>query len=314
MVREVVALWRRAREPRPATPRSFSILRGSRMGNVSAAWISRQTGLSSRTVNVILNVSALSALTTTTPVRRFRGPTGSMLAAQTIKVMTDTGAAINFTAAADQPARQSWLTVTPSGTTPGTITMSSATNVAPGDYVGYVILTSYFARNTLIVPVNLDLGDAGDLDATPGGLLLTGSTLTQNIEITSSGAGAFKWNAMAETTTAANWLSVSPASGSGNGGVTATAKAASLGTGVDQGQVVISASGTTNQSLIVPVTLVVAGGMNGALVATEPATTHSLLNGERSSSGFCGAPQKKPAFVRGRTGTPARGLPAIFDP
>ena len=243
---------------------------GQYLGNISFS----AQGVTPSSVAVILNVSALPDLTSTVPVLEFRGPVGTSFSSQTLPVTTTTGASVSITATATLPTGMSWLSISGgSGGTPASITASVNTSrLAAGYYVGYILVQSSGARNTLAIPVVLDLGGAapsGTLSASPGGVLLTGQsgTLTQTVTL-SSDATPFSWNASTLTSTG-NWLSVSPGSGSGNGPITVTANLAGLSPGSYTGQVAITSASTSNSQLIVPVTLIVSA-------ATAVTSTNTL--------------------------------------
>jgi uncharacterized protein (TIGR03437 family) len=167
-----------------------------------------------------------------------------------------------------------------SGATPGSVSVSVNTSgLAAGYYVGYVSVESAGAGNTLVVPVVLDLGSAstpGTLSASPGGILFSGpanaetfAAISRTITISSDSA-SFTWNAVALAGSSGTWLAVSPASGHGNGTVMVTASVTGLAPGSYNGQVLISATGTSNALLIIPVTLIVYSG------GTEVTATNTL--------------------------------------
>ena len=276
---------------------------GQYLGNISFS----AQGVTPSSVAVILNVSALPDLTSTVPVLEFRGPVGTSFSSQTLPVTTTTGASVSITATATLPTGMSWLSISGgSGGTPASITASVNTSrLAAGYYVGYILVQSSGARNTLAIPVVLDLGGAapsGTLSASPGGVLLTGQsgTLTQTVTL-SSDATPFSWNASTLTSTG-NWLSVSPGSGSGNGPITVTANLAGLSPGSYTGQVAITSASTSNSQLIVPVTLIVS--------AATAVTSTNTLQPVAPAGDFIaplGIPFELQASILSPTGTPVTG-------
>ncbi len=277
---------------------------GQYLGNVAFS----APGVTPSSVAVVLNVSALPDLITTVPVIEFRGPVGSSFSPQSLPVTTSTGASVLFAAAATLPAGMSWLSITGgTGSTPASVAASVNTSgLAAGYYVGYILVQSPGARNTLPVPVVLDLGGAapsGILSASPGGALLTGQSgsLTQTVTL-SSDASPFSWNSTTQTT-AGSWLSVSPGSGSGNGPITVTANLAGLAPGAYTGQVAITSAGTSNSQLIIPVTLIVTSGATAV-------TSANTLQPVAPAGDFIaplGIPFEVQASILNPTGAPVTG-------
>jgi uncharacterized protein (TIGR03437 family) len=281
---------------------------GQYLGNITLSG----SGVAPANVAVVVNISALPDLISAVPLLEFRGPVGSSFAPQAIPVTTTTGAAVSLNASASVTAGMTWLSISGAGgSTPGSISVSVNTSgLAAGYYVGFILVQSSGAGNTLLVPVVLDLGSAsapGTLSATPGGVLFAGSTnstgaLSQSIAV-SSDAGSFSWNAVALAGSSGTWLTISPASGSGNGTFTVTANPAGLQPGSYSGQVAISATGTSNAGLIIPVTLVVSS-------ATTPGTSTSMLQPIQPAGDFIanvGVPVALQASIFSSTGTPVTG-------
>ena len=281
---------------------------GQYLGNITLSG----SGVAPANVAVVVNISALPDLISAVPLLEFRGPVGSSFAPQAIPVTTTTGAAVSLNASASVTAGMSWLSISGAGgSTPGSISVSVNTSgLAAGYYVGFILVQSSGAGNTLLVPVVLDLSSAsapGTLSATPGGVLFAGSTnstgaLSQSIAV-SSDAGSFSWNAVALAGSSGTWLTISPASGSGNGTFTVTANPAGLQPGSYSGQVAISATGTSNAGLIIPVTLVVSS-------ATTPGTSTSMLQPIQPAGDFIanvGVPVALQGSIFSSTGTPVTG-------
>jgi uncharacterized protein (TIGR03437 family) len=271
-------------------------------------------GVASSTVAVIFNISALPDLISSVPLLQFRGPVGSSFSPQTLPITTTTGAAVSFTATASVTSGANWLTINGgTASTPASITASvNSGGLAAGYYVGYILVQSAGARNTLPVPVVLDLGGVaptGTLAASPGGVLFTGpvtasqsSTLTQTVSLSSDSA-PFSWNAAAVAGTGGTWLSVSPQSGSGNGSITLTANLAGLQPGAYTAQAAISSTGTSNPQLIVPVALIVSSG-------STTVTTTNTLQPIQPAGNFVasvGVPFALQASILSPTGAPVTG-------
>jgi hypothetical protein len=195
-----------------------SLSPGQYLGDIAFA----SPGLASAMVGVVLNVSALPSLVSPVPLLEFRGPAASSFAPQSLPLSTSDGSALPYTTSLSVAAGANWLTLGgASGSTPGAVSAQVNTSgLAPGYYVGYISVQSAGARNSLLVPVVLDLGSAsapGTLAASPGGVLLSGavggSPLKQTIAL-SSDAATFSWSATAlllTPVTNVNWLTVSSA-------------------------------------------------------------------------------------------------------
>jgi adhesin/invasin len=157
--------------------------------------------------------------------------------------------------------------------------------------------------------VVLDLGSAGTpgtLAAAPGGVLFSGPAnsgpLSQTIAI-SSDSTPFSWNAVGLAGSGGTWLAVSPASASGDGTLQVTANLAGLQQGSYNGQVLISATGTSNAVVIIPVTLIVSSG-------TTPVTTANTLQPIQPAGDFIaneGVPVALEALILSPTGAPITG-------
>jgi len=283
---------------------------GQYLGNIAFS----SAGVTPANVGVILNLSALPNLISSVPLIEFRGLAGGSFGPQALPVTTTDGSAISVAASASVTTGTNWLTLTgASGTTPASISVSVNTiGLAAGYYVGYISIESPGAANTLVVPVVLDLGTAGvpgTLSAMPGGVLFTAQAnstssgaLSQTVAL-SSDSGSFSWNATALTNSGANWLSVSPSSGSANGAITVSANVAGLQPGSYAGEVAISATGTSNAGLIVPVTLLISNGVT----AVVSANTLQPIQPAGDFVANVGVPVALQASILSSTGTPVTG-------
>jgi uncharacterized protein (TIGR03437 family) len=271
-------------------------------------------GLSPANVAVVLNLSALPELLSPIPLLEFNGPAASSLGQQSLPVTSSFGAGVSFSASATLTGGMHWLTLSAAnGTTPASISASVNTSgLAAGYYVGYVSVQSADAENTLLIPVVLDLGSAataGILSASPGGALLTGTTsaspsgaLNQSITL-GSDTGSFSWNAAAVADSGGTWLAVSPASGSGNGSFTVAANISGLEPGIYTGQVAITAIGTSNAQLIIPVTLIVPS----VTTAVTPANILQTIQPAGDFVANAGVPVALQVSILGPTATPVTG-------
>ncbi len=172
-------------------------------------------------------------------------------------------------AVANSPTAFLTLSAT-SGTTPGSLTASFSTSVAPGTYTASVQITSG-AGAPLSIPVTYTVTAAGGggggtpgLKITPTGLTFQfftpGSTgQTQTLSVTDSVAASYT----AAVATGGNFLSLGSTGGSTPGSVSVTANPGSLATGTYSGSILFTSPGAP--SVTVPVTLIVgtSGGGGG---------------------------------------------------
>jgi len=194
-------------------------------------------------------------------------------------LVSSSGSAISYSAAATTSSGGNWLSVSPgSGTTPGTETVSIVTSVAStlgaGSYSGSVVLTcvpTTACSNTggaLTVPVTLTVAAAPSLVPNPTSISLTytpGSTPSTSLGLTSSNGTAISYNASVTTSSGGSWLQVSPSSGATPGSENVsivTSVASTLAAGSYNGDVVLTcvpttACSNTGGTLSVPVTLTV---------------------------------------------------------
>jgi hypothetical protein len=185
---------------------------------------------------------------------------GGAAPASKTTAITSSGTALNYTVGTSA----AWLTATPSGTTPGTVTVSvNPSGLAAGTYTGSVTISASGASNSpQTVGVTLTVTAAPLPPATPTiaanptslafayqvGGAAAGS---KSVAVTSSGAAVSY-----TTSSSAAWLSATP-SGTTPGNVMVSVNTTGLAAGTYNGTVTITASGASNSPLRVGVTLVV---------------------------------------------------------
>ncbi|MGH6691509.1 MAG: BACON domain-containing protein, partial [Gammaproteobacteria bacterium] len=195
--------------------------------------------------------------------------------------MTITGSVIGIAWSAQVAAESSgnWLAVSPaSGTMPSVVDVRvDVTNLAPGTYQGTVTIEAPLASppmQTVAVRLTVEAALPPKLAVEPSSLsfetLAGGEAPAKTLRISNAGGGNFNWTARAETTSGGNWLSVSPASGSVSAGTSAQVRVAAgstaLAAGVYSGTVVVE-SATTNETLRVPVSLLIAQSRQNLLLS-----------------------------------------------
>jgi uncharacterized protein (TIGR03437 family) len=170
------------------------------------------------------------------------------------------GGALDFTYSVSAGA--SWLTVTGSGPTPTTLTLSvDQAGLSPGDYQASILIQSPGAGNSpLTIPVSLTVDAAPLLQAKPPAFVFAfevskGLPASRTLTVTSSGA-TLPVRAVSSTNSGGNWLSIT---GGGNtpANFTVTASPAGLSPGAYHGTITVTGDGAANSPLTLPVTLIV---------------------------------------------------------
>ena len=248
-------------------------------------------------------VTLALASTTTTPAiglnttsLGFAGTVGGTNpSAQTFAVSNRGSGTLSWTAS-DNAA---WLTLSPvSGTNNGTVTASvSLTGLAVGTYNTTVTVTaSGVSAKSLPVTLTMTATTAGaTIGFSPASLTFTGTVGGTNpaakpISISNTGGGTLSWAASDN----AAWLTLSPVSGSNNGTVTASVNTNGLAAGTYNATITVTASGSTNSPLQIPVSLTLNATTAGTAILAWNASTESDLTGYKvyrgTGSGTYGAP------------------------
>ncbi len=223
------------------------------------------SGAGSQVVTVNLTIASQPSLSSNPAALSFSGTPSLPPLPISVGITSDTP--VPFVAAAGPGAP--WLSVSGSGTTPGTATVSVNTaGLAVGSYHAAVFVTSSGAGNSpLPIPVELVVSSSASI------LTATPSTLTFNaifnagtrLTISSSVAGN-SFSAVASPGTP--WLIVN-ATGVTPAAVSVAINATGLIPGTYQGAIEVRAPGVGNSPLLVPVTLVVS---TTPLLVASPST------------------------------------------
>jgi uncharacterized protein (TIGR03437 family) len=162
-----------------------------------------------------------------------------------------------------------------SGTTPGNVTATFSTSVAPGTYTADILIntTADTTGAPLSIPVTYTVtaSNTPQLLVSPGSLSFQftpgGSTsASKSISLTAS-IGVLSYSA--SITSGNSYLSVSPASGSSPGSINVTANAGALSVGTYSGAVQVSASGVAAVTIPVTVTVGAVGGSGITAIPTS---------------------------------------------
>lgn len=219
------------------------------------------TGASSMTVPVIYTVTAapvppaIGVSPTNFSFTATQG--GSNPATQTLSLSNTGGGTLTWTAADNA----TWLNVSPtSGTGNGMVTLSVATGtLTAATYSGSVTLSGGSGINPVTVPVTFTVTATPmppAIGTSPTSLAFTATQggsnpANQTLSISNTGGGTLTWSASPNTT----WLAVSPASATGNGTLTVSASTGILTAGSYTGNIILSATGSSN--ITIPVTFTV---------------------------------------------------------
>lgn len=272
---------------------SFSVganTTGLSIGNYSGNVILAASGAANTPQSIAITLSVTAAPTPTIGVSAtnisFTGVQGGGNPSAQALTISNTGAGtLNWSITENAP----WLTPSAlSGTGPGSITFSVNTaGMTAGTYTAPVTISATGATNTpQTVTVNLTL-TAPSIPAI--GLAPTSLTFSapqggtnpsaQTVAISNTGTGSLSWNA----SSAASWLTVSPASGSGAGSLAVTANVAALSSGTYTSAITVTGTGATNSPQTIPVTFTVSapastltvGASNLSYTATQGAANPS---------------------------------------
>ena len=210
-------------------------------------------------IPVTLTVTTASNIVTNKTSLTFNSPVGQNASDQTISVTASDNSAVNYTVLGTTQKGGGWLFATPTGITPGTITVSILSNNLPADtYTGFVTITAQgLANSPLAIPITLVVGGSGTT------LTLSPQTLTFNapvngaapasqpVSVTSSGAAA---NYTVTASSSGNWLSAT-ASGTTPGTISVSVNQANLAAGQYTGTLTVTSPTATNSPQTVQVTL-----------------------------------------------------------
>ncbi len=228
-------------------------------------------------VGVTVNVGSIgtSEISATPNPLTLTIPAGSTVQTypNTLTVTTTSFSTVSFTAVASSVGN--WLSVTQGGVQ--TVTNNSpdklTVNVDPIGFVtgqtysGTITLTPTDGSTPLVVPVNVTVGSTPFLTINPTNLAFayqagTAFPPAQSLSLSSSGI-AIAFNATASTTLGGNWLIVSPqsgataASGAGATNLTVQVNPTGLAAGSYNGLITVTATGASNTTQTIPVTLLV---------------------------------------------------------
>ncbi len=228
---------------------------------------------------------------------------GAAPAPQTVVVSSSGGGTLTWTATSSVSwltlASGEWLTVS-----------ASPSGLSPNTYTGTITITAAGASNspqiisvTLTVTAPPTAAPSISLSATQANFTYTvggAAPAPQSISISNSGAGTLTWSA----STNASWLASTP-SGTAPSTLTISVTPASLTPGPYQGAITITATGASNGTQTLSVSLIVTAAASGVVVT-------SVTNSASGGSGAI-APGEI-VTIKGNGLGPAAGVSFSVDP
>ncbi len=229
----------------------------------------------------------------------FSATAGSAGAASQQLRLSGSVAGLSWQATARTSRGGNWLSVSPaSGQMPATVSITvDATTLPAGTYQGSVEISAPAATPSLItiaVTFTVTPAQPPSLSVQPSSFsfqVVGGASAppAQSLRIENAGGGTLNWTAQAATV-GGSWLAISPTGGAAPARLQVSANPSGLAAGSYAGSITVS-SATTNQSVTVPVTLLISASTASLLLSqnsllfravesggAEPAQTFGVLN------------------------------------
>ncbi len=235
------------------------------------------------TINVTLNVSSTALLTMSTTPATFNAQFGGTAPPTQTRQITSTSGQLNVSVSTSTNGGSSWLSANiNTNTTPATLTIGTTpSGLGTGVYTGSVTVTSGNTASALVIPITLNVSSLPLISVDKSELIYGGGgnsgTQPQTLQITSSSTN-FNYTVQANVTNSpTNWLSVGTVNGVTPSNLVVTVNPALLGDGTYFGTIVISAPGSGNSPLVIPVTLTV--NQATALLVNPASLTFTQIQG-----------------------------------
>jgi uncharacterized protein (TIGR03437 family) len=233
-----------------------------------------QTASGSISFTVNLNVGGVPTVTATPTTLNFAYQAGTTAPLPQSISVASSGGQVSFTVTSSvNSGGTQWLVVSPSGqttVTPGTISVSvNPTGLAAGvTYTGNIQISIFggaATNSTINIPVNFLVSNLPIISAIPASLSFTsqlGSNPAAQVLALNSSSAALSYTASSTVSTpgGGNWLQVPTQSGTTNGNVAVSVNTQGLAAGTYAGTINVSAPGSGNGTLAIPVTLTVTPG------------------------------------------------------
>jgi uncharacterized protein (TIGR03437 family) len=211
--------------------------------------------------------------------------TSTVPSTQSVTLSSSNSNTTTFTATPRTADGGNWLTVNPqSGNISGGLEVTvnpTALPATPGPFSGAVAINAP-GTNGITLPILVTLAGTPAIQVSPSQLSFaweigTNAPAVQSIAITSSTGVNVPFTASAKTSSCGNWLVVSPESGATPSSITAQVNTSGLTTAqACAGEIDISASGASNPSVVVPVTLLVSTTPLLLVPSTGPTFTYQI--------------------------------------
>jgi len=248
---------------------------GTYHGNVTIT--AAGTSNSPFSIPVTLTITGVAPTITLSPSSlSFSALTGaSAPASQTVNVSSSAASSLSLGILGG-----SWLTASLSAsTTPAVVTVSAnQANLAPGNYVGSVVITAAGASNSpQTIAVQLVVSTTTSLTATPASLGFAyvfgnANPPAQTISLTGTQALTFS-----TSVPSSSWLTVTSASSTTPASLVVNVTPGSLAAGTYNASITITSASASNSPLTIPVTLVVSS--KPALAASPNSLTFTAQSG-----------------------------------
>lgn len=229
------------------------------------------------TINVTLTITNPVLTVPSVPLMFNSTIGGSPPPAQFVSITGTSG--ISFTTTTATTSGGLWLSATPSGAVPSSVSvLVNTTGLSAGVYNGTLTVNSSGATGSpASIPVTLNV-TAAILTATPSQLTFSyqfeSATQPPAQLINVSDPSNINFTISTATTSGGPWLLVTPGTGNASGSVSVSVNATGLSASVYNGAVTIAAPGVTQQVITV------------SLVATGPTITSIVSGASYDTSGF----------------------------
>ena len=234
-------------------------------------------------VTLNANSSGASGFVATPTALTFNFQNGSVIP-QTQQVVISSGTSSNptFSVNAITSNGAPWLSVGPSSaTTPTSVSVTvNPSGLAAGTYFAALVINAP-GTTGLVVPIEVTVGAASTVTVMPGQLsfayqLGTTAPAPQTLNVTASGAPVSFTATASSASCGNNWLVVSPQSSATPSTLSVQINTTSLQAGNCPGTINISAPGTSNPNISIPVTLLASSSPLLVLPTTAPTFTYQI--------------------------------------
>jgi uncharacterized protein (TIGR03437 family) len=322
---------------------TISIGAGAPTSGVDVGFINVVSGSTNLSIPVTLNANSNggpSPISTTLNSLSFVFPAGDTSAAtQTVNLSSSSSSVTSFTATPITNNGGSWLSVNPNaGSLPGSlqVTVNPVALInSPGTFNAAVAINAP-GTNGISIPVLVTIQGVPTLTVSPAGLSFgyqtgTSGPLPETLTLSSSTGANVSFTATAQDTNCGSWIVLNQNSGATPSTLSVQVNTSGLAVGNCTGQINISASGASNPSITVPVTLLVSNlpliqapstgatftyQTGGATPAPQNVQITSSTSGLSFTASASPTPSSAPNFLQitPATGTTPQALTLTISP